>query len=465
MKTHQFFLLSLLFLTGFLAADSISPNETKLKKAKLPKIKKENNVLLLKKSNFDRALKETKYLLVKFYASLSQASQNLSEEFAKAAGQLKKEAPRIQFGKIDVTHQHDLRKEFNIRELPTVKFFVDGSRKDPIDCKGVRQASAFITWVRRRTGPSTVLINSTDQAEAIINADDLAVIGFFKELHNGSVEVFCETARDVPEMPFGMTASKDVHADYGIQKNTLVVFKKTSVKIFDVPVENHILLFTPTNSEAFSAIYENYTAAAADFRGKIMFVLVNTNETRNGRVFEYFRVREVDVPAVRILNLTSDAKYKMPADEVTVENLKEFCQSYLNGKAKLHLPSEEIPEDWDKLPVKVLVGKNFNKIVFNKTMTVFVMFYAPWSSDCRKLLPVWDKLGERYEGHKDIMIAKIDVTTNDILTVWFDRYPFFRLFPAGQDYQVAYAGEHTLEAFSEFLEEHGKTKAQPGEKL
>ncbi|XP_061847982.1 protein disulfide-isomerase-like protein of the testis [Colius striatus] len=398
------------------------------------------------------------------YVSLPRSSQNLSEEFAEAARQLKKEAPRIQFGKIDVTYQPDLRKEFNIHEFPTVKFFVDGSREDPIDCKGVRQASAFITWVKRRTGPSTVLINSTDQAEAIINADDLAVIGFFKELHNNSVDVFCETARDVPEMSFGMTDSEDVHANYGIQKNSLVVFKKTSVKIFDVPVENHILLFTPTNSNTFNTIYENYRSAAVEFRGKIIFVLVDTNETRNGRIFEYFLIRDIDVPAVRILNLTSHAKYKMPADEVTVENLKEFCQSYLNGKAKPHLSSEEIPEDWDKVPVKVLVGKNFNRIVFNKTMTVFVMFYAPWSYDCRKLLPIWDKLGEQYESHKDIIIAKIDVTANDILTVGLDRYPFFRLFPAGPDYQVAYAGEHTLEAFSEFLEEQSKAKAEPGEK-
>lgn len=66
MKAHPFFLLLLLFFPSFLAADSISPNEAKLKKAKLPKIKKENHVLLLKTSNFDRALKETKYLLVKF---------------------------------------------------------------------------------------------------------------------------------------------------------------------------------------------------------------------------------------------------------------------------------------------------------------------------------------------------------------------------------------------------------------
>ncbi|NXJ16041.1 PDILT protein, partial [Odontophorus gujanensis] len=329
------------------------------------------------------------------------ASHNLTKEFAEAARLLKKEAPIIQFGKMDVTYQHDLRKEFNIQEFPTVKFFVDGIREDPIDCKGVRRASAFITWLKRRTGPSTVLINSTDQVEDVINANDLSVIGFFKELQNDSVEIFCETAKDVPEMFFGMTSSEDICAHYGIQMNTLVVFKKgkplhnevledgrwnkldltriiktftldliteynleTSVKIFDVPVENHILLFIPTNSKTFNASYENYKYVAAEFRGKIMFVLVNTNETRNGRIFEYFHIREVDVPAVRILNLTSQAKYKMPADEVTVENIRHFCQSYLNGKAKLHLSSEEIAEDWDKMPVKVLVGKNFNRIVF-----------------------------------------------------------------------------------------------------
>lgn len=61
---------------------------------------------------------------------------------------------------------------------------------------------------------------------------------------------------------------------------------------------------------------------------------------------------------------------------------------------------------------------------------------APWSHDCRKLLPIWDQLGEKYQNRKDIIIAKIDVTANDILSVVLDRYPFFRLFPAGADYQV-----------------------------
>uniref|UniRef100_A0A7M4EGM0 Protein disulfide isomerase like, testis expressed n=1 Tax=Crocodylus porosus TaxID=8502 RepID=A0A7M4EGM0_CROPO len=347
---------------------------------------------------------------------------SLAEEFAEAAGQLKKEIPNVRFGKVDVSDQKDLKKEFNIQEFPTVKFFVDGNRKSPIDCKG-------------------------------------------------AVEIFYETARDVPELPFGVTATEEVFASYGIRKDTAVVFKKvgmvkpfvfqTSVKIFDVPVENHILLFTPKNSETFNKTYENYESAAVEFRGKIMFILVDTNETRNGRVFEYFRITEVDVPAVRILNLTSDARYKMPADEVTVENLRSFCQSYLAGKAKQHVSSEEIPEDWDKNPVKVLVGKNFNQVAFNKTKNVFVMFYAPWSHECRKLLPIWDELAEEYENRKDIIIAKVDFTANDIQLFMLDRYPFFRLFPAGSDNQVVvYAGEHTLEAFAEFLNEQSKPKAE-----
>uniref|UniRef100_A0A8C3UWY4 Protein disulfide isomerase like, testis expressed n=1 Tax=Catharus ustulatus TaxID=91951 RepID=A0A8C3UWY4_CATUS len=373
------------------------------------------------------------------------------KKFADAARQLKKEAPRIQFGKIDVTHQHDLRKEFNIQAFPTVKFFVNGSREDPIDCKGVRKASTFVTWVKRRTGPSTVLINSTDQAEAIIKADDLAVIGFFRVIiwkaqkagFCSSFGTYCLLSTPNPTHPKDEKNPKPrIH-----QKNPGPWFslhtKKTPTKQ-KKPQQNCLHLFFHTSRQASQAeIRKSYTTAhfPNQYLGRetlrtILFVLVDTNEARNGRIFEYFRIRDIDVPAVRILNLTSEAKYKMPADEVTMENLKEFCQSYLNGKAKQHLSSEEIPQDWDKTPVKVLVGKNFNSIIFNKTMNVFVMFYAPWSHECRKLLLIWDELGEQYKSHKDVMIAKIDVTANDLLSVGLDRYPFFTLFPAGPQHQV-----------------------------
>ncbi|XP_040296503.1 protein disulfide-isomerase-like protein of the testis [Bufo bufo] len=462
----------------------------KAKKHKAPKIKEDQHVLVLTSSNFARALKENKYLLVKFYIALSAPSQTVKEEFSVAAAYLKEKTTDVRFGQVDITQEKDLGKEFNIKEFPTFKLFVNDDRKNPTDCKGVRTASAFVTWITRRTGPSSTLINVTDHYESFIKSDKVSVVGFLKDPGSSFTEHFSEAAKEVPEFPFGLVTNEEVLVHVGITQNMVAVYKKdksvhyliseeeieskmdlvrlirtyvmdvvteynqeTSVTIFDVPIDHHILLFASKTSEQFSAMYESYESAALEFRGKIVFVLVDTDETRNGRMFEYFRITEVDTPAIRILNLTSNAKYRMPADDVTFENVRSFCQNYLDGKAKPQRDSEDIPKDWDKHPVKVLVGKNFNKVAFNKSSNVFVMFYAPWSKPCKELSPVWEELGKRYLNNANVTIAKIDCTANDIQLMVLDRYPYFRFFPAGSDNKsVRYTGKKTLDAFTEFLE-------------
>jgi len=55
------------------------------------------------------------------------------------------------------------------------------------------------------------------------------------------------------------------------------------------------------------------------------------------------------------------------------------------------LKSEEIPAHNDE-PVKVLVGKNFEEIVYDETKDVLVEFYAPWCGHCKSLAPKYDEL-------------------------------------------------------------------------
>lgn len=54
--------------------------------------------------------------------------------------------------------------------------------------------------------------------------------------------------------------------------------------------------------------------------------------------------------------------------------------------------SQELPEDWNAKPVKVLVAKNFNEVVFDETKDVLVEFYAPWCGHCKQLSPIYDQV-------------------------------------------------------------------------
>jgi protein disulfide-isomerase A1 len=148
---------------------------------------------------------------------------------------------------------------------------------------------------------------------------------------------------------------------------------------------------------------------ATENKGKMLFVTINTDEDDHKRILEFFGITEAELPTFRAIKLGEDmAKFKPEDDTIELENMKAFVAKFLAGELKQHLMSEEIPEDWDKEGVKVLVGKNFHEVAMNVEKDVLVEFYAPWCGHCKQLAPVWDELGEKFADHPTIVIAKMD---------------------------------------------------------
>uniref|UniRef100_A0A8C5VZU7 Protein disulfide isomerase like, testis expressed n=1 Tax=Microcebus murinus TaxID=30608 RepID=A0A8C5VZU7_MICMU len=427
----------------------------------------------------------------------SKQSRNMAEELGKAADIMGKGKNGIGFGKVDITVEKELQQEFNVKKAPELKLFFEGNRSEPISCKGVVESTALVVWLRRQISQKAFLFNNSMEVANFVKSRHLVIIGFFQDLEEEVADLFYDTIKDFPELTFGAIEIKNTVGRFHVTLDSVLVFKKGKIVnrqelvndntnkqdllhiikqhltdfvleynlenkdlIYELNILNHMLLFVSKSSESYHTIIQHYKLASKEFQNKILFILVDADEPRNRRVFEYFRITEVNIPSVQLLNLSSDARYKMPSDEITFTNLRKFGLNFLSRNAKKHQSSEDIPKYWDQGLVKQLVGKNFNIVVFDKERDVFVMFYAPWSEKCRALFPLLEELGRKYQNHSSITIAKIDIMANDIQLTYPDRYPFFRLFPTDSEQAVVYKGEHTLEGFSDFLESHVKARVE-----
>ncbi|XP_029454924.1 protein disulfide-isomerase [Rhinatrema bivittatum] len=456
-------------------------------------IAEDEDVLVLKKSNFDEALHAFPYLLVEFYAPWCGHCKALAPEYAKAAGKLKAENSEIRLAKVDATEESELAQQFGVRGYPTIKFFKNGDTTSPKEYSAGRDADDIVNWLKKRTGPAVTTIADAEAAEALQDSNEVVVIGFFKDLGSGTAKMFLQAAEAVDDVPFGISSHDDVFSKYQLDKDTIILFKKfdegrstfdgevtkenvlnfiksnqlplviefteqTAPKIFGGEIKTHILLFMPKSASDYQNKLDNFKKAAESFKGKILFIFIDSEHTDNQRILEFFGLKKEECPAVRLITLEEEmTKYKPESDDLSADNIKEFCNKFIEGKVKPHLMSQDISDDWDKNPVKVLVGKNFEEVVFDENKNVFVEFYAPWCGHCKQLAPIWDKLGEKYKDHENIIIAKMDSTANEIETVKIHSFPTLKFFPASADKKVLdYNGERTLEGFSKFLDSGGQ---------
>lgn len=452
----------------------------------------DEGVLVLKKTNFEQAITDNEFILVEFYAPWCGHCKALAPEYVKAAKALAEKESAIKLAKVDATEESELAEKQGVRGYPTLKFFRKGTA---MDYNGGRQAEDIVNWLLKKTGPPAKELKTVEEAKELIENNNVVIIGFFKDQSTAKAKALLGVAASVDDHPFAITSEDALFEEYGVKCGSILLFKKfdegkveyegddteaqikkfivtnslplvvefnheTAQKIFGGEIKSHLILFLNKEEENFQRVSEAARSVAKPFREQVLFVTIDANEEDHQRILEFFGMKKEEVPAARIIKLEEDmAKYKPESDDLSAESIKKFVEEFLAGKLKQHLLSQDIPEDWDKEPVKTLVAHNFDQVALDAEKDVLVEFYAPWCGHCKQLAPIYEKVGEHFKENSDIVIAKMDATANELEHTKVSSFPTLKLYAKGSNNIIEYNGPRTFEGLVKFIESGGKEGA------
>jgi protein disulfide-isomerase A1 len=481
-KTVAALYLAISNILGVSAEDAIAPEDSA--------------VVKLTEATFADFIAENPYVLAEFFAPWCGHCKKLGPEFAAAADTLVESSPDVKLAQIDCTEERDLCSKFEIRGYPTLKVF-KGDEVNVSDYPGQRLSDAIVSYMTKLTLPAVQVFDDAkvldDKINSLAESFILQVIpdGLEKSASN---ETFYQVADKYKEsFTFASTSDKTYVSKYAksTKKPAYVIFRKGETvddasiykgedigDDFELLVDFMDVETKPLFGEINGSTYQAYTSAgiplayyfyssqeerdaaepiikriAKKYRGEINFV--GLDAVQFGMHAQNLNMKE-EFPLFVIHDLKENKKYGIPQEKDLDNNdISQFVQKFKAGKLEPIVKSEAIPETQNST-VYHLVGSEHDTIV-NSKKDVFVKYYAPWCGHCKKLAPIFEELSEKYQG-KDVIIAELDHTLNDVEGVEIQGYPTLVLFPADGSDPVYYEEARSLEAMANFIKEKGALK-------
>ena len=438
----------------------------------------DDKVLILDDKNFDQEISKHEMLLIEFYAPWCGHCKTLEPEWNKAAEILSKRNPPLLLAKVDATANNELSKRFSISGFPTIKFYTNGNY---VDYNGGRKAEDIVSWYKKKSGPPSVYLKSVDEINEIRANNEISVIYFGKD-DSESFKQFEKVANENENVIFGHCSVDECLLE-NVDIGDIVLFKnldeeKSVLKagydnqeLINFIENNMIPLVSFANDFLLDFIFNKNKLAlfyfakdkkdtfvdvikitAPEYKNRVYFVISLPENDLTSHLAEYYGFEEKDFPQIRLSNIVDDENvthYKMQ-NEFTSENLRSFLNDFFDGNLNPHIKSEPVPETQEQ--VYKLVATTFNEKVMNQDKHVLVEFYAPWCGHCQKLAPEYEKLAEVFKSVENLLIAKIDASSNDV-DFPVEGFPTIVLFKNDDKLNpiVYKEGERNFESLKNFL--------------
>jgi len=456
-------------------------------------------VLTLTTEDFNEVINRENLILVEFYAPWCGHCKSLAPKLEKAAQQLLRNDPPIAIGKVDATVEKDLGSQYEVTGYPTMKLFRKGKA---YEYKGGREEKDIVEYLLQQVEDASKEMSSVKEIGKLGAAsDDVVILAVFSSPEEELYQTWLDAAADMREdYQFLHTFSADVAAHLKVSPGSIILFRseryvtkyeKTSyvltkadasveeIQTFiaenDTPLVGELTTRTQqkTYSDKRPLVVMFYTVdwsfdhkkatnawhkKLADIanKHKDMFFAV-ADEVAMKDLFKEFGFDDSG-EEINIGILDSKQKrYPMePFDSFDSEDVEDFLKKFNKGKLSPRIKSQPIPKK--KTAVKVVVGKNFDDVVMDKSKDVLIEFYAPWCGHCKKLAPIYKELAKKYKSEKNLVIAKIDGSANEYNDNLFEvsGFPTIYFVPAlDKSSPVLFeGGSRELSDFEKFIKEH-----------
>ena len=440
----------------------------------------ENDIIVLTEATFDKAIQKYEHILVMFYAPWCGHCKKFKPELEKAAKVLRGE--NLFVAKVDATVEKKLAQKFGVRGYPTVKFFKKGV---PMEYTGGRKESEVLNWVRKKSGPAYVSIQTFEELEKL-KADSPVCIVYYGT-NEDEKKIFAEVAMKNDDYPFAAVESKEITDQAKEKIGFVVLYKKFDEKRDEISgfKEKDLADFVTIKSQKRVSTFDDKTTqivfgdnqpticyfgvkgekwdeaeklldkiADKAMEKKLKVTMTEIKEGMGKRIAEYIGVKDADLPSIRIIDTRKEMKKYIMEKEINEQNIIEFMEGWEKGILKRHLKTQEEPKE-NKGPIFEVVGKTFQRDVIDNDNDVMLVFYAPWCGHCKKLLPEYEKAALKLkEKNPKVILARMDATENEVESVTITGFPTIKFYPGNKKDKrpMDYNGERTMDGIIKYLQ-------------